>query len=761
MGARLLCAGLLCAGLPCAGLPLQASHTAVQAQPPLQAQPPADTADAYLDDVARTLVEGTRAARDSASLGSYTARVHERQLVTLVGRRSSHVVQDYRQSLRFRWSRDDAGVIRLDNYWARHRALAGDPSSSLGVLPAAQRGLDPWQSPFRYALAMLPDVYNSTDQNRRHTRFVSPLDSDAERFYRYRSGDTVSVVLPDGKAVLAVSVAATPRRRAARFLSALMWIDAESHGLVRIALRPAKRINQELVLCIWCENGDGPAVLMDLGSTDEDADPETVADSTQNRIGILGRLANAALNSALPKIEIGVASVVVDFTQWNSRHWLPRSMTWLGFGSPVDEFVANEGAQDFAASVRVSTHAVFEVEEIREAEDGNAETSAQVAQRWTMPGDTTNAAETADPSSAWVILAPDSLAVASEPLGEGIWDEDALAGGGEAGRMASELAALEAAAGGEIVDESSPWSFEPPFLTLRLLGYSRDEGFIAGTRLWRRFPHGRAVASLSMGTNLPEPRATVAVEREFPDWKLRLSAFHDLRPIGLVEVGPAGERVERQREWYAVDGLAVRFSSARRNRESLSLRLFAERHDELGPDTVDLRAGASLAWTPWWGGVGGRRLQGGGEVSLQGTLGDEHTFRLGTTAAMVAGRGAGWSLGLEGGGARTWGGGQRVDSWLLDTTGEQLRGHERPRSAAASVVWRGRADLQRRVWWTRISVFADYLSVADRQYRSAGVGAVLPGGFRLDLARGFPVELADDTRTDPEWRFYVRFDGYL
>ena len=737
----------------------------------------ADPVDAYLDDVARTLVEGTRAARDSASLGSYTARVRERQMVSFMGRRSSHVVQDYRQSLRFRWSRDDAGVVRLDSYWARHRALASDPSSSLGVLPAVRRGLDPWQSPFRYALAMLPDVHHSTDHDRHHTRFVSPLDSGAERFYRYRSGDTVSVVLPDGTAVLAVSVAATPRRRAARFLSALMWIDAESLGLVRIALRPAKRINQELVLCIWCENGNGPMLFMDLGSADEDAGPsdvadpsdatgptddagpEAVADSTQDGIGILGRLANAAINSALPKIEIGVASVVVDFAQWNSRHWLPRSMTWLGFASPADEFVANEAAQDFAASVRVSTHAVFEVEEVREAEGGNAETSAQIAQRWTMPGDTTDAAESADPSSAWVILAPDSLAAAPEPFGEGIWDEDALAGGGEAGRMASELAALEAEAAGEIVDESSPWSFEPPFLTLRLLGYTRDEGFLVGTRLWRRFPGGRAVASLSMGTNLREPRATVAVEREFPDWKLRLSAFHDRRPIGLVEVGPAGA-VERPREWYAVDGLAVRFSSARRNRESLSLRLFAERHDELGPDAEDLRAGALLAWTPWWGGVGGRRLQGGGEVSLQGTLGDERTFRLGTTAAMVAGRGAGWSLGLEGGGSRTWGGGQRVDPWLLDTTGEQLRGHERPRTAA-SVVWRGRADLQRRVWWTRISVFADWLSVADRQYRSAGAGVVLPGGIRLDLARGFPVELADDAQTDPEWRFYVRFDGYL
>ena len=738
-----------------------------------QVQAVEDPQEAFLDHVARTLVEGARAARDSASLGSYTARLHERQLVQFIGQRSSHVVQDYRQSLRFRWSREDAGVIRLDNYWARHRALADNPVSVVGALSAVQQGLDPWQTPFRYAFAMLPDVYDRADPDRHQTRFVSPLGAGAERSYRYRSGDTLSVALPDGEVVRAVSVVATPRRRAVRFFSAILWIDAESFGLVRIALRPAKRIDQELVWCVWCEDGSGPGVFIDLGDTDEDAGPEdgaadsegdaagpdAAADSAKDdKIGFLRRLANATLMSALPKVELGVASVVVDYAKWNSQHWLPRSMTWLGFASPVDEFVANEEAQDLAAVVRLSTHAVFEIEEIREAEGENAETAAQVAERWTMPGDTTDAAATADPSSAWIILPPDSLAAASDPLGDGIWDEEALAGGGEAGRMASALAALEAEAAAEIVDESSRWIWEPPLVTLRLLGYTMDEGFIAGTRLWHRFPWGRAVASVSMGTKLREPRATVAVEREFPTWKLRLSAFHDLRPIGLVTPPPPS--VEHRREWYAADGVTVRFSSARRNREALSLALFAERHDELGPDTADVRGGASLAWRPWWGGVANRRLQGGGEVSLRGTLGDERTFRVGTTAAVVVGQGAGWSLGLEGGGARTWGGGRRADPWLLDTTGEQLRGHEPPRDAA-SVVWRARADVQRAVWWTRISIFADWLSIADRQYRSAGAGVVLPGGIRLDMAKGFPVELVDGTRTDPRWRWYVRFDGYL
>lgn len=743
------------------GLAALATVGAAQAQPRGQDQA-GDLRGAFLDPVAQALVEGARAARDSAriALASYTALVHERQLWQFVGRRSAHVMQECRQSVRFRWSRDDARVMRLDKYWALHRALNGTHGCDNGIL-RADRGLDPLANPLDYALAMLPDAYAPRSGAPRKTRFASPLGAGAERFYRYRSGDTVSVALPGGEAVRAVSVVAMPRARKIGVLAAVMWIDSESLGVVRMAFRPAKRIDSELEWCIVCEGGQGPGVFVDLGDavpSGEQAGTDPAPDSAGEGPSVWRRLANAAFSSALPKMEIGVASVVADYALWDSRHWLPRSVTWLGFASPVDEMVANEELRDFSAVGRVSSQVVFEIEEVLGA-GSEAETAAQVARRWQRPEDAVDEAGRADPSQKWVVWPPDSAAASPEPFGDGIWDDESLSGGGEAERMASRLAALEADAEFGVAGESGRWLFEPPLLTLRLLGYSRQEGFRAGTRLWRRYPGGRAVASLSMATVLREPRATLAVEHEFPDWKLRASAFRDQRPVGLVAEDTAGVS-EPETEWQAVDGIALRLSPARRNRESLALRLFVERHSEFGPGTRQVRGGAAATWAPWWGGANDRRLQGGGEVSIQGSLGDERTVRAAGTAAVVVGRGAGWSFGIEGGAARTWGGERRVDPWLLDRSGDVLRGHLAARRHAA-VVWRGRTDVQRRVWLTRVSLFGDWLLASGTEYRSAGAGLVVPGGIRFDVARGFPADVGGGLRTDSGWQVYVRVDGWL
>lgn len=104
----------------------------------------------------------------------------------------------------------------------------------------------------------------------------------------------------------------------------MLWIEADPHALVRLAFRPGKPLDRELAFCVACPDGSRLGAHVDLGG-----DPPQ-DDSAQARPGAFGRLANAALNSALPQFEIPVASVVVNYGLWNSRHWLPRSMTWLG-----------------------------------------------------------------------------------------------------------------------------------------------------------------------------------------------------------------------------------------------------------------------------------------------------------------------------------------------------------------------------------------------------------------------------------------------
>lgn len=563
--------------------------------------------DPFLDPAARRLVEGARAAWESAAsaLDSYTARIHGQQRWRIVATRRNYVMQDLRYAARLRWARRQAAVVRLDGYWVRHSALASEVTAQAVAEHVGRLGgRHPSGDPFRFARSLLPEAADGADE----AGFVSPLDAGAEPFYRYRSGDTTTVLLPNGDAVRAVEVVAMPRYRAARFVAAILWIEADSHAVVRLAFRPGKPLDRELAFCVACPDGSRLDARVDLQG------PEAAPDDSARaaRPGFFGRLANAALNSALPRFEIAVASVVVDYGLWNSRHWLPRSMTWLGHAAAYDEAVANENVPDVA--VEVSSQLAFEIDDVREA-GTDAETTAQVVDRWRELGDSVFGGDRAegpggDPGEAAHIVpgeSGESVSTRGELFVPAAWDADAFAPGGEAQRHASQLAAVPV--GGAPADgqaesglEASPWTFEPPFLTLRLLDYNSTEGFSVGTRLWRRYSRGRAVLSARWARTPGRVEVRLATEREYPRLLLGVSAYRDARPVGWVREFGALQPDETV-GWYTADGIGARLSPARRRRESVSLRVFAERHDEFGADlSRETLWGASAHWSPWWGG---------------------------------------------------------------------------------------------------------------------------------------------------------------
>ena len=70
---------------------------------------------------------------------------------------------------------------------------------------------------------------------------VTPLDEGAERFYQFRSGDTISVSLAGGTSVRAVSVTASPRLRDPGLVFAVMWIESETqHAILGRPLLPRR-----------------------------------------------------------------------------------------------------------------------------------------------------------------------------------------------------------------------------------------------------------------------------------------------------------------------------------------------------------------------------------------------------------------------------------------------------------------------------------------------------------------------------------------
>ncbi|MBS1242143.1 MAG: hypothetical protein H6R40_1570, partial [Gemmatimonadetes bacterium] len=70
--------------------------------------------------------------------------------------------------------------------------------------------------------------------------FVYPLREGGEADYRFEAGDTTVIALPDGRKVRLLALRVIPRRSEWRLISGTFWFDADSHGLVRAAFRPAR-----------------------------------------------------------------------------------------------------------------------------------------------------------------------------------------------------------------------------------------------------------------------------------------------------------------------------------------------------------------------------------------------------------------------------------------------------------------------------------------------------------------------------------------
>ena len=337
-----------------------AAALAAQTPDTVAVDPSADdpAQDAYLDETARRLVLGARAARDTArlSLDAYTALVRERmglELPSPLGRNRPWLHSE--RAARVRWSRHEPTVVRV--LGARLRdALTGTDAQSFAGLRPERFAADPLGDPFDFGFALFgrsPGVGVVT---------LSPLDPGSERHYRFRSGDTIAVQLGDDGTLQAIEVTAAPRYASIRLVSAIMWIDPETHGLARVAFRLAKPITHEFSWQIRREGRWRPGVRVAAGPLERRdsavADPEPAPGPT-----LFDRVVNGALNGALPRVEMDISTVVANYALWEGRHWLPRSATWRGH-TVVSEGVT--AASVAGPAVPVTIDWTLEVEDIRQ-----------------------------------------------------------------------------------------------------------------------------------------------------------------------------------------------------------------------------------------------------------------------------------------------------------------------------------------------------------------------------------------------------------
>ena len=693
--------------------------------------------DAYLDDTARRLVLGAKAARDSARLNidSYTALIRERMGVKAPSLQRDRPWVNGERAVRVRWSRAEPNVVHVLGARFRHPAIGPEESEFFPGLRVERFAADPLEDPFNFGIAVVAGRRNAAITVR------SPLDPDSESHYQFRSGDTISVRLAAGQILRAVEVTAIPRRRSIRLVAAILWIDPESHGLARVAYRLAKKVDREMS---WMARQNGkwaPGFWVNVQDTALASSPG------DEPPGLLDRLVNGVVNQTMPRMEMDVSTVVADYGLWEMRHWLPRSVRWKGSIGMGEGFSATDVAP---TAIPMTIDWNLDIEDIRERGGDPAAglpvSAAEALALWRQEGDSIGGElDSEDPDEVVTITPADREALtASELLPPIVWDDDRGPDEATLAAIAVELAAIGTGEGGDSVELPSPWILYPPGKTLRLLRFNPVEHLALGTRLRRDFAWGSGELTTRIGTaRLEVPDTDLTIRLDNPRLRILFSAYRALRAtdpgarakLGLLPTPPAMRRTSTGRT-------AHRCASCRPAASETGCRCVSSRSRT--PTSEPTPGGSGWEPSPC-GSRGGAASKPDRSVEARAQACGDRPATTRTSGPPCRAhssflcrppcRSAFRRARPESGATR-----HLRTFWRIGGTGNWLRGHsflscETP--TRASRIHMARIDLQRPVRFFRLSVFGDWASVAGENFYAVGTGVgFMEGIMRVDLARG-------------------------
>lgn len=568
-----------------------------------------------------------------------------------------------------------------------------------------------------------------------------PLEPSGAGAYRFASGDTLVVALPDGSEVRVVELLMTPRLRHATRLVGSLWVEPGSGALVRATYRLSETLD----------------VLRDIDDLREE-------DEAGEFRWVPGLLKPWTFDATV---------ITVDYTLWDGDVWLPRR--WRAEG--VVRAGILEAPGEFDRAFRFTWVGT----------DGPA-TTAEVAP---TPADHVPRGYALTPGERRRhgqevrLLAPtDTASLRHSPdLPPPVW-EDA-----PGFVTTSEVDALVTRLDQAVMAPSAStprwlrWGPQRP----DLLRYNRVEELSVGVR-GAVLPQvaGRALSlegTVRLGTGDLHPNVRLDATRVSLRRSLEVSVFHEL--AATDEGGrhlAAGNSVmallagRDDGDYYRRTGGSISLTPPPQRRPVWAVEVSTQRHRAVAPETraslVRLWEGGSWAFRPnviaaeGWEhavtvrlapslGSDPRGVQAGLSwtgTAARGTLGHYRTKLTGRVAVPL---GSDHRLGV-----RAWGGVATSDvptqrAFAVGGT-SSLRGYA-PRSLVGPCGAGGTVELQRVLAATALVAFADVgwagpceVLRVDAMLRSAGVGvSFLDGLIRADLSRG----LASGQR--------LRFDLYL
>jgi hypothetical protein len=677
-------------------------------------------ADAYADPVARQLVERARAARAElgASVTSYTAVVRQRHAVLFRMPLKDRMLHRSETAARVRWSRDGETVALM---------LAGREQHPGGVEPDRSPGtiFDPTSDRLYFGTA-------GADQ----TWIAHPLAAGSEAHYRFHSGDTLQLTLAEGRRIRAIALMVVPREPSFRYISSTLWIEPESGAPVRAVFRPSRRLDLE---------------RDDLLDADEQRDLSRVP-------------------GVFKPIEADIESVVLEYSLWRMRHWLPRITRVEG--------TTRVGMMRLAFHGETS----YEILDVQDESDAVAEPSvAEVIASWTGDGVHTTSAGGSRGRRMVVYSPADPAELLTSPfLPPPVWERaPGFVTETELEAFARDLKLLPRVPAGR-TDFDLQWGLARS----DLVRYNRVEGLSAGARgVAERHGVGEASATARLGFADLRPNLELAFRAPARGRSVSLELYHRLAAMdpaaGALGLGGSLGAFLLGRddgEYFRATGAGVTLTPTGARRAWHEWRLFAERQREvelgtewslarvaggdpfrpvLAADEVDL-VGLSGRLSPWWG-RDALRPQASLELFAEAAAGDREFARVRLTGRSALPLTARYRLGMEAAAGTGWGEIPVQYNWFVGgpTT---LRGYGGSTAYGRSFV-RARSEFQRGSPNAALALFADAAWAGDRDafdrddvLVSAGAGAsLLDGLLRLDLARAL--------REPRGWRLELYLDA--
>jgi hypothetical protein len=713
--------------------------------------------DAYLDEAAREMVRQARIRRAMVDhrIQSYETTAVERISFGLRAGIGERLLYRRETASHIHWTRD---TVRIDVRGAREVL---PPFSGLPQIPGDLSGYVP-------ALAFDP-VDSEMLLRLDSTTIRHPLAPGSEAHYRFASGDSTVIRLPDGRTVRLHELRIQPRRSERHLIAGSFWLEAETHAVVQAYFRLARGYDS---------------------SRDRDA----------------GGLA--------PTLRAELDYIALDYGLWDLRWWLPRTVAAKGmaqisgFRMPLEFERRYDAYTVVGDTVALPTLAEAVRSEPRPCRPP-VRFSVQARVGDTPPDTAAVARRAARRDSARLAradadgVATDSAAVAADSA-RTICDRAFIVTKADNAELfASELLPGTIFAGEPFIDDEqlrriadrlraipgAPWHLEAPVLqwgtgALGLARYNRVEGLSIGARALLGF--GGAGADLEVrGGTAGEIGAQLGLEREGAIVRSRLAAYRRLdvadiaaQPFTLGSSLGALLSGRDDHDYFRASGAELTLRPPLVRTQWYELRLFAERQasvaresnfhvprifdsertfrDNLDADAAD-QLGATLRLQVA-GGQNPRLPRWGAELELHGETGDYQFLRPAARLRLSAPLGQRLGAGLELGGGSSFGDTPAQRLWQIGGA-PTLRGYEAA-AARGEAFWRGRGELATGTPLVRATVFSDvgWAGPRDalrqsRPLQSVGGGlSFLDGLFRVDLARGVQ---------NRQWRLHVQLDGLL